>query len=367
MALPIKPEPIRRTRNLMLKRLVIITSLAFLATISKTNASPCSSAKPPLMSPKELTDNPTVNAFKPDIYITRQQPQDLALLDNMRQLFYEADRSQNKKGDVYSRAVRDHGAQEVMLLTDDNMRISCLYFKRNNAKINLIYTPGYFFDLTPTKEWAAPFSILFPDYNVLALDWRGFGHSEGTRGFFCKNSFGSNAYPDLQAALDFMRKENDNPTILIGFCFGAAMIMHATVQAQKAGKKTADALVLNCLFARAEDQFNRAVLAEDRMLYRLLLESGAARTILSYQLDGDVFNLDPIDLIKDIKVPCYFEHYSYDPFAILEKGIDVYNTATCPKMFMRSDVGRHVRIHSKAPYQYQQAFMSFLQKFNFLR
>lgn len=352
----------------MLKRLITLTMLIVLTTASYVLEGSCGSPETPsISSPTDLVNHPTITSFKPDIYITKQQAEDVSLLDTMRQLFYEADHSQNPRRDVYSRAVKDYDAQEIILLTDDNMRISSLYFKRNNAKVNLIYVPGYFFDLTPTKEWAAPFSILFPDYNILALDWRGFGDSEGTRGLFCKNSFGSNAYPDLQAALDFMRKENDNPTILIGFCFGAAMIMHATIQAQKTGKRTADALVLNCVFIKPENQFNRATGAEDRLFYRMLLETGAARALLDYQCDGDLFSISPIELIKDIKIPCYFEHYSYDPFALLQEGIEVYNAATCPKMFMRSDIGRHVRIHSKVPYQYQQAFVGFLQKFNFLR
>ncbi len=306
-------------------------------------------------------------SFRPDVHITVQMPEDKKVLETIRPLFFEADNTANPKRDVYNKAIREFGGQEVVLLTHDDFRISALYFKRPHAKVNLIYIPGYFFDLTPTKEWGAPFSLLFPEFNILVIDWRGIGESEGRRGLLCKNSFGKEAYPDVQSAIEFMRKENSNPNILIGFCFGAAMIMHATVQAAKAGMPTADALVLNCLFTKFENQFNRAVGAEDRWFYRFLIDIGFGRWVVDRRATGSLFEVNPIDLIKDISIPCYFEHFTYDPFAILEEGIEVFNAATCPKMFTQSDLGRHVRIYTKVPYQYRESFMLFLRKFGFLK
>src|SRR3972149_6437973 len=101
----------------------------------------------------------TLTTFKPDIHITEELPQDHKLLEKIKQLFFEADLTANPKKDVYQKAVREFGGQEIILLTDDNVRISALYFKRTNAPLNLIYIPGYFFDQTPTKEWGAPFSL----------------------------------------------------------------------------------------------------------------------------------------------------------------------------------------------------------------
>lgn len=345
---------------------IFLFSSSLIITPTIAYPSICGSSERPAVHQIDQDIHAPLTSFKPDTLITQQTSQDTALLKRMHHLFYEANGVANLKCDVYAQAVRKYEAQEIMLLTDDNMRISCLYFKRPQAKINLIYVPGYFFDLTPPKEWATPFAIIFEQYNILTLDWRSIGHSEGIQGILCKNSFGSNAYPDIQAALDFMRRENSNPTLLVGFCFGAAMIMHATLQAQRANRPTADGLVLNCVFSKAEYQFNRAASAEDRFLYQLLLQTGAARKLLEYQADGDLFGLNPINLIKEITIPCYFEHYSYDPFAILQEGIEVYNAATCPKMFMQSDIGSHVRIHYQVPYQYQQSFLQFLKRFKFL-
>jgi pimeloyl-ACP methyl ester carboxylesterase len=302
-------------------------------------------------------------SFVPDVFITEQVPEDLALLKKMKVLFFETDHTANPQRDVYRRAIQEHGGQEVVLFTHDQVRIAALYFKRQNAPINIIYVTGYFNDQTPTKEWCAPFAVLFPECNVLSFDWRGFGSSEGYSGLLHRNDFGSQAYPDIQAAIDFMRKENNRPIVLVGFCFGAAMVLQATIKAKQEGRALADALVLNCIFSRFQNQFNRAIVAEDRWLQRMVLSSGLGQRILEGMTNGSLFEVNPIDMIKQIAVPCYFEHYTYDPFAILGEGIDVYQTAVCPKMFMQSDIGRHVRIHGKVPYQYRQAFFMFLKRF----
>ncbi len=302
-------------------------------------------------------------SFKPDFYITKQLPEDLKLIEEMKPLFFEADHSANPKSVVHKKAIKQHGAQEIMLLTDDNKRISSLYFKRPNAKLNLIYAPGYFFNESPTKEWAAPFALLFKEFNVLAIEWRGIGASEGKNKLLRKNAFGKNAYPDVQSAIDFMSKENNNPNVLIGFCFSAALNMYATIKAHKTGRRTADALVLNSLFTTFHNQFNRALGSADNLLNRLLLGAGLGKKILEYQANGSLFDINPIELIEEINninIPCYFEHCTFDRFAIVQEGVEVYQTATCPKMFLQSDLGSHVRIHPKAPYQYRQAFLTFL-------
>jgi pimeloyl-ACP methyl ester carboxylesterase len=308
----------------------------------------------------------TQTDFVPDFFITEQVPEDREVLKKMKVLFFEADNTANPQRDVYRRAIQEYGGQEVVLFTHDQVRIAALYFKRNNAPLNIIYVTGYFNDQTPTKEWCAPFSVLFPGCNVLSFDWRGFGSSEGYSGMVYQNDFGPHAYPDIQAAVDFMRKENDKPIVLVGFCFGAAMALHATIRAKQDGRCMADALVLDCIFSRFQNQFDRAIQAEDRCFYRFLMSSGLGKWLLEGVTNGSLFEVNPIDMIKQITVPCYFEHYTYDPFAVLREGIEVYQAATCPKMFMQSDIGRHVRMHGKVPYQYRQAFFTFLKRYGFL-
>lgn len=315
----------------------------------------------PKITPSALQNNPIVQSFTPDIHIKDQSDCDHALSNLMRPFFYSPKDAAYNSKNLCNTMIRNYGGQEIMLLTDDGLRISSLYFKRKNAPINLIYIPGYFFDTTPPKEWCVPFAHIFENFNILAIDWRGVGSSEGITSMFQKNSFGKNAYPDIQAALEFMKKENDKPVVLIGFCFGAAMILHAMLKAMEGGRTIADALVLNCVFTRFENQFKIAELVEQRFLYQLFFATGLARYHFNYGMDGSLFDLNPIEMIRNIRIPCYFEHYTYDPFTQLSEGIQVYSASPSPKMFMQSDWGGHVYIHRRVPHQYKEAFLKFLK------
>ena len=318
------------------------------------------------------TSQATAPSFTPDVLISQQTPADIELKTVLKDLCFEADATANPRAKVYNKAKNNYAAQEIILSTDDGFRISTLYFKRPNAQVNIIYVTGYFEKLTPTKEWCAPFAALFPTYNILAFDWRGFGSSTGTAPavfpLLTKGDFGTHAYPDIQAAIDFIRKDNDKPIVLQGFCAGAAMALHATCQAQLHHRSTADALVINSIFTKFENQFNRAINAEDRWLHRQIFKLPIARRIAEYLMNGSLFDLDPIEMVKKITIPCYFEHFAGDPFAIIQEGREVYQAAKAPiKMFTESAIGRHVRIHTMAPAQYKAAFDAFLMRCGFIK
>lgn len=301
--------------------------------------------------------------FTPDVYITKQNDQDKALLAKMKDLFFEVEAgSPNPKANVYQRAVRDYGAQERMLLTQDNFKISTLYFKREHAPFNIICVTGYFHDETPVKEWAAPFAVLFPNVNILSFDWRGFGDSQGRKGKWTFNEFGPDAYRDVQAAIDFMRKENDKPIILVGFCFGAAMGLHATLKAQEEGNSVADALCLDSIFDDFYNMAENAFFAEGRWYRRCFMYPSVIKLFLDYHLQGDIFELKPIEMVQKVTIPCLFNHFTYDPSATILQGKKVFDQVKGFKVFIKSDVGRHVRIHSKVPCQYRDAFYDFLLK-----
>jgi len=307
--------------------------------------------------------------FVPDVYITEQTEQDKILRERVSKLFFEPENDREKeRRKVYSKAVREYGAQEVMLQTDDDYRISTLYFKRPGAKLNIIYVPGFFHDETPPKEWCVPFAEIFPEHNIIAFDWRGFWDSEGESAFLEKGDFGTRAYPDIQAVIDFVKKENDYPIVLHGFCFGAAMAILATLESKKTGKPTVDAIGISSIFDTFENMFNRAAELEKRWFYWALLKSGIGKSILNYMTNGSLFDVEIINLIDQIDIPCWFDHWTLDPAAELERGISVFQAKTKGfKMFVQSDIGRHARIHAKAPYQYREAYNEFLSRAGLLK
>jgi hypothetical protein len=359
------------------KKILLVLSLVFQTSYPVYSFQLCSPVEdkvtPEEKKQKKLAEVLTV--FKPDYLITEQLPQDVELKNKIKKLFFEVDPEmtnnpfENNKRGVCNKAIKEFGATEIILHTQDDFRISSLYFKRPDAPINIIYATGYFHDQTPTKQWASPFALLFPTFNILTYDWRGFGDSEGKRGDkLGKTDFGTNAYLDIQAAIDFIKKDNDKPIVLVGFCAGAAMTIKATIEAIKAKQITADALVLNSIFSEFENQFNRAaIVSENRCYMRVIANMGISKAILHNIVSGSLFNLKPIEAIEQINIPCYFEHFVDDPSAIIEEAIQVFNKTKSFKKFELSTIGIHVRIHKDAPFQVRNNFYAFLLESKLLK
>jgi hypothetical protein len=317
--------------------------------------------------------NSLLGNFTPDVHITEQLQEDIELREKMRPLFFERrDRSflvtmkntilgidpdKKYKNIVYERAVKEYNGQEVMILTADNKRISTLIFKRPEASVNIIYAAGYFRQQTPSKEWAAPFAALFPHYNIISFDWRGFAESEGKA-----REFDIQAYKDIQAVIEYVRKDNDKPIVIVGFCFGAALMLYATQQAIKEGKTTADAFVINSTPTYIKNMKTRIAKAAPNWVLRTFFSYRWPQEHILSRMVGNLFTLNPIEMIKSINLPMHFEYYIKDPMAPIEEAIENYNAAPGIKMITISNVGSHVRIHGIVPYQYKKAFNKFLHK-----
>ncbi len=342
-----------------------------------------------LLSPLYLQTTPAKFTYKPDIIIAEHNEQleeDKVLLAEMKDLFFEKKDKSIKdnlvdvirkiipglknpetvqQNLVKKKAIEKYNAKPITLTTEDNINLSALYFKREKAPINLIIATGYSEHYTPTKEWGTSFAILHKHFNVLCFDWRGYGENKKK-----KVKFGTAAYKDVQAAIDFIKQDNDKPVVLAGFCFGAAICLYATIMAVEHKKPTANLLVLNSLYTRFENMLERAIDIEVSRIKRFLLRQKTIKNLVSNRifsrLDGNPLYLDPISLIQKISIPCYFEHAVHDQFSPPEEGFFVYQQAPGPRVFMLSMLGSHVRIHSKIPYQYKIAFYSFLEQINFI-
>lgn len=302
----------------------------------------------------------TTGQAAPEELIRATTDADRALEIQVRSLFFEPPITRTSIASVNTRSVTQHGARNVTLTTQDGYAISGLYFKRPAAKFNLLCINGYLFEDTPTKEWCAPIALMFPNANVLMFDWRGFGASDGYHGLLYKNSFGMHAWHDIQTCTDFIRADNQLPLASLGFCLGAGMLLHATKQAQAAGLATADILVLNGIFSRFNDVYERIHLTLKTPLSKLLFQTGVGRYIFSELVDGSLFQLNPIELIKDLTVPCLFQHYVADTFVPLKDMQGVVAAATGEKKVWLCELGQHVRLHRAVPAQFRDNITSFL-------
>ena len=310
--------------------------------------------------------------------IKKVTPEDNQLKEKLKPLLFEPNpknlpdsiHQQNSKEKIQKELIKNYNATEHTLTSKDGYELSALFVKNENAPVNIIFLTGYFHQYTPTKEWCAPFLEILKlkkqKPNFLMFDWAGYGESPGENRFLRKNAFGSNAYKQVQAAIDFVRKDNDKPIILHGFCFGAAMAMHTTLKAQEENNIMPDALVLSSIFPDFNTILKQAVNHKNNWFYKQILSWGLGKGCLDYMMNGSMF-LKPIEMVQKIDIPCMFDHYMYDPFARMDEGLKVFNKGDLEKnMLLISEVGKHVRIHTTAPYQYQQAYNCFLQKCGFI-
>lgn len=138
--------------------------------------------------------------------------------------------------DAVNHALKDDGFEEVSFTTQDNLKINALLCVKAHARANIICLAGWY---PGRKETLAPFFTLFGnEYNILLVDARGHGISQGPL-FSNAWHYGLTDYYDVIGAIDYMHQRTKKPTFIIGLCAGAFNATHAAIamgkQAQEKG------------------------------------------------------------------------------------------------------------------------------------
>lgn len=146
---------------------------------------------------------------------------------------------------------------------------------RPNALGTVIICHGY----THSKQEAAFFRTLFPQFNVLAFDFR--AHGELTSGQY--STIGRDEMFDVKGAVDFVKNHPElmgKPVIGFGFSMGAVSL----IQAQSHFKNLFDVLILDSPFDSSNDCMIRKI--EEMMTYKVFGQS--------YTLPGKQFVLNTL-------------------------------------------------------------------------
>jgi hypothetical protein len=170
--------------------------------------------------------------------------------------------------------------------------------------------------------------------NVLAVDYRGYGRSEGApseRGI----------YLDAEAAYEHLVRERGIPPRKI-VAFGASLGSAAAVDL--AAKHEVGGLVLEAPFASAK--------AVARRVYFFL--PGLAAVMRA--------KFDTAAKLKNIHVPLLVVHCSRDPVLAFPLGEEVFRLANEPKMFLRIEGYCHEEASLVDPAGYRAALLAFLQR-----
>ena len=123
---------------------------------------------------------------------------------------------------------------------DKPVTLQGLFLQKKDAKCTVIFTHGF---CPGGKEKFAPLVKLAPDYcNLLFIELRGHGESEGPSFIPRVKHYGKNEYKDIFGAIKFVQKETDGkPIIVFGWCSGAfhcaTTLLKMKIEAKQANVK----------------------------------------------------------------------------------------------------------------------------------
>ncbi|OGT63033.1 MAG: hypothetical protein A3E85_05065 [Gammaproteobacteria bacterium RIFCSPHIGHO2_12_FULL_45_12] len=233
--------------------------------------------------------------------------------------------------------------ETIHLKTADNIKLIAWYIpskiKTNKAIILLHGYPADKGDILPST------AFLHEKYNLLYLDFRYFGQSEGHY-----SSIGKHEVLDLLSAVNYLHVEKNISHIGVwGFSMGGAVALMGAAQT-----KLIDSIVVISPYARldwiADEYFKIPIL---RYLFAKLLSWWAY-----YILDIDIHQISPAQSIKIITIPVFLIYSKVDsvvPYRhgnLIEKNMPVNDTSNV-KVF---DILEHGQIPSSLNHDITQFF-----------
>lgn len=220
--------------------------------------------------------------------------------------------------------------QDIWLTSADNTKLHAWWIPNENAKFTFLAFHGNAGNIADR----APIYELLRDApgNVLAIEYRGYGHSEG-------KPSEAGIYRDANAGYQYLiNVKHIDPHSIISFgqSLGTAVAAHLAAQQQ------VGALILEAPFPSA------ARLA--RVIFRFLPGS-------SLLVRGQ---FDTQDRLQEIRVPILIVHCRQDPVLPFELGQEVYAAANEPKTFLEINGPCHEEASIIAPEKYRAALQNFL-------
>ena len=211
---------------------------------------------------------------------------------------------------------------------------------QDGIKLHGWYIPAYCSGKTPCPSKAAvlylhgnaenisshTFSVLWlvlHGYDLIALDYRGFGRSEGSVSL-------SGAERDIQAALDYLlEKRPDKPLFVFGQSIGAALTVSAVAKYKHQDKLSG--VVIDSAFAKARR------IAREKVSQIILLWP------FQYPLSLLVPENNAEGNVAGIKIPKLFLTTEDDQVVLPHHTRDLYAKAVQPKILEIVETGGHIR------------------------
>ena len=226
----------------------------------------------------------------------------------------------------------DLPVEDVALTTSDNVKLHAWWIPAPAADFTFLMFHGNAANL-PNRADIYRFLHAIP-VNILAVDYRGYGRSEG-------RPSEAGIYLDARAAYDHLTQQRAIPPQRI-IAFGASL--GSAVAADLAAEREVAAVILEAPFPSAP--------AVARRVYPFLPGLG---TLMRTKLDTSA-------KLARVRAPVLIIHCTRDPVIAFSFGEAVFAAAREPKQFARIEAACHEDACLADPHAYRAAVLKFLQE-----
>ena len=188
-------------------------------------------------------------------------------------------------------------------------------------------------------------------YNILSFDFRGHGENKSKY-----TSLGYFEINDLLGAVDFVKTKGMKSIGVLGLSMGAAT---AIVAAKKTGD--INAIVSDSGFARLAPLINRYAKRIYHISFTPLVS--LVKKVAEIRISAKYDTVNPVDDIKDLKVPVLIIHGDKDENIPVENANMLYESAKEPKKLLIFPGATHVESHSIAQVKYEKEVLGFFKKY----
>lgn len=242
----------------------------------------------------------------------------------------------------------------VSFNNNDGQKLAGFIISRPQPKANIILCHGY----KSSKEFMYGLIDLFPDWNVLAFDFRAHGQSNGNI-----ISIGCNEYKDVIAAADYFRPYGADatgknlPLILLGISMGGA----ASLKATEIRPDLCDGLIIDSTFANLNTTMMNSFTSKSGLpslpFYPMV------KSIFEYMAACNVHEMNPAECVKYIKQPILFIHSCDDKVTSPTNSVSLFANTINP--YSKLWIGprcRHGWLHTYHTREYKARILKFFKR-----
>lgn len=216
--------------------------------------------------------------------------------------------------------------EEIYFKTQDKIKIASNYFFSNKKEV-LIIAPGWCMT-KDSKSFLQIAQAFSEEFDVISIDFRGHGRSNGAFTFTAKELF------DLDSAVKFAQNKGYEKIYLAGFSLGGGMVL--TYSAQNPIIDKVIAVSPHSDFNKIENKmWKKEAWGETFKKFELSRFLSIRPSIIPHK------KVKPVDIIEKVNVPTLFIAGKKDPTVCIWHTQKLYDRATCEKELKIYEDGIH--------------------------